>query len=71
MSKRLCPIDGCGQMVAHEVLMCKPHWYQVPEELRVRIWRHWHRGFPDEKHAALCGSAIAFVNALKHARQTE
>ena len=41
-----CPIDGCTNRCADAQLMCKPHWYKVPKEMRDKVWKTarkmWH-----------------------------
>ena len=39
-----CPAPACKRRVADHMLMCKPHWYQVPAPLRRDLWNAWQDG---------------------------
>jgi hypothetical protein len=39
-----CPGPSCEQRVADHMLMCRPHWYQVPRALRDDVWLTWRNG---------------------------
>ncbi len=39
-----CRIPGCRGPVGARRLMCRPHWYQVPKQLRDQIWAAWRSG---------------------------
>lgn len=47
MSHSECPIEGCDAGRATNQLMCKPHWYKVPKELRDKVWRTARRMWSD------------------------
>lgn len=40
-----CRATDCKQLVHDRLLMCRRHWYLVPQELRYEIWRTYK---PDE-----------------------
>lgn len=46
-----CPIDGCDKPRKENQLMCKWHWYQVPKELRDKVWRLAKKMWRDEPDA--------------------
>lgn len=50
-----CPGPGCPVQVPDHMLMCRPHWYQVPAALRSRVWATWRNGagagYADHSHA--------------------
>jgi hypothetical protein len=39
-----CHWPGCTQKVPPRMWGCKPHWYQLPPMLRVKIWRTYRPG---------------------------
>lgn len=39
-----CRIPNCVTPVGAGRLMCRPHWYQVPKQLRDLIWATWRSG---------------------------
>jgi hypothetical protein len=39
-----CPVPGCGELIDLSRLMCRPHWYLVPKELRDWVWATWRSG---------------------------
>jgi len=40
----LCPVPGCGDQINPTRLMCRRDWYQVPKQLRDKVWRTWRSG---------------------------
>lgn len=56
-----CPGKDCTVQVESDQLACKPHWFQLPAELRSEIWAAYRRrrSNPGE-HAAVVRRAIAF-----------
>lgn len=38
-----CAADGCDVIVSADHLMCKAHWYRVPQHLRNEVWQTWRR----------------------------
>jgi hypothetical protein len=38
-----CAIKACGALIPMEMLMCKKHWFSVPETLRGEVWDTWRR----------------------------
>jgi len=38
----VCAVEGCGEVIPMGMLMCRPHWYQVPKALRDRVWETWN-----------------------------
>lgn len=43
-SKHHCHWPGCARVVPPAMWGCKPHWYQLPQALRDRIWRAYKPG---------------------------
>jgi len=39
-----CPIDPCPRSVPTEMLMCKEHWFKVPQDLRRQVWAVYKAG---------------------------
>lgn len=42
--QHLCHAKGCGLPVPPKLLMCRRHWYMVPDHLRSLVWRHYRPG---------------------------
>lgn len=59
-----CPAAGCPQKVADHLLMCRPHWYKVPRDLRNAVWAAWRNGAGagTPEHRRAIADAIAAVN---------
>jgi len=38
-----CPISVCEEPVPDDRLMCRAHWFMVPEKLRSAVLRAYHR----------------------------
>lgn len=41
---RTCDAPGCDTPVRRGILMCRPHWFQVPKPLREAINQTWAAG---------------------------
>jgi hypothetical protein len=39
-----CPTRGCKRNLPDHLLMCRPHWYQVPYHLRRAVWNAYDGG---------------------------
>ena len=51
MSKHKCAAVGCAKMTSANMLMCREHWFQVPQEIRNRVWRLARSGaIEDQAH---------------------
>ena len=59
-----CPVDNCNKQIPSHILMCTPHWYQVPSSLQRQVYAHWHRGNPIEDYLDVRAEAIRSVNLL-------
>jgi hypothetical protein len=63
-----CPATGCHVQVKHEQIACSFHWFQVPAELRGRIWRAYRARskslFAKQEHKAAVFEAIVFLRRL-------
>lgn len=42
--RHTCHWPGCKRIVPPAMWGCKAHWYRLPEELRLRIWRTFRPG---------------------------
>lgn len=61
-----CHARGCEEAVAPALLMCKRHWFMVPEPLRARVWQTYRVGQcddrdPSESWHEAADEAIAFI----------
>ena len=36
--------EQCEARVSSDMLACRPHWYQLPKEIRDRVWATWRSG---------------------------
>lgn len=67
MSHR-CAAPGCDLVIADRLLMCRPHWFKVPEDIRRRIWRTYRPG-QERDGDALPEYHAAVRDAVKAIRQ--
>ena len=74
MSKRQREIDhkcharGCPMHVKPEMLMCRRHWYMVPNRIREAVWASYRPGQCDDMSPSVewhqaADAAIGFVAA--------
>lgn len=59
-----CPVTGCGRQISRSRLMCRRHWYQIPKQLRDRVWATWRsgEGVLSTEHCEAVLSAIALLS---------
>lgn len=58
---RLCPV--CGDGIGNTEILCKPHWFSVPQKLRTEVWRAFRAGRGEEAHLAAIREAIDAARA--------
>jgi hypothetical protein len=60
-----CPATGCTRRVGQRMVMCRPHWFLIPEALRDAVWDAYagRLGAGSPEHARAVTAAIAAVNA--------
>ncbi len=39
-----CPWPGCTVKVAPDLWGCKSHWFQIPRDKRIRLWKAYRAG---------------------------
>lgn len=61
-NRQLCPIRDCSEQISEPMLMCKRHWWQVPDGLRKLIWRLFKSDAGSAPHRKACFDAIDAVN---------
>ena len=68
MQKHRCHWPDCAVEVPPHMWGCKPHWFRLPAELRMRIWRAYRPGQEVDKKPSVeyveAKKARAWVNAL-------
>lgn len=69
MSFDECAARGCHREVKATMLMCSEHWFQVPKEIRDRIWRQFARkqrgvAGASREHYRACVDAIQSLGAV-------
>jgi hypothetical protein len=57
-----CPIHGCRNKRKRDQVMCAGHWFQVPAELRNRIWIFYRDSPGSAAHLGAIREAIQVVN---------
>ena len=59
-----CPVTGCGRQISLSRLMCRGHWYEIPKQLRDRVWATWRsgEGVLSAEHCEAVLSAIAILS---------
>lgn len=40
---RRCPAPDCGRKIKPGMFACKPHWFEIPKDIRNEIWATWRR----------------------------
>jgi hypothetical protein len=39
-----CPHPTCTRRVSRDRLACPPHWFQLPKDIRDRVWATYRSG---------------------------
>jgi hypothetical protein len=65
-----CHARGCKTAVRPELLMCFPHWRQVPVKIQRAVYATYRRGQCDDKQPSeawheAAGAAIGYVATLE------
>ena len=60
-----CHAHACKKFVPPAMFMCRPHWFQLPANLRDAIWKHYRRGQeldkkPTRSYLAVSNYCIGF-----------
>lgn len=71
-----CHATACTTACAPEMLMCRRHWYMVPQVVRNAVWRHYRDGQCDDKQPSdlwhqAADAAICAVAAREGRKPTE
>ncbi len=61
--KHLCPIRGCREWRNSSEIMCRRHWYMVPEGMRAKIWKLYRRCPGSKVHRTAVFAAIGMVES--------
>jgi hypothetical protein len=56
-----CRVEGCSGTHAEDQLVCRKHWFQLPKDVRRRIWDLYRDG-PASDHVEACHAAIESLN---------
>jgi hypothetical protein len=62
--KHTCPGPSCLVKVTEDRLACRPHWYQVPKNLRDRVWSTYRRAPGSAEHYTAMAEAVATMRPL-------
>lgn len=68
-NRRPCPIAGCKATRGADQLLCRDHWFQVPADLRERIWSLYRSQPGTEAHTNAVFVAIRHVSQLERAKR--
>ena len=66
-----CPGPGlvhASLLVADDMLACSRHWYQVPADIRARVWREYRREPGSKAHMAAIIDAVNAMSELPRAK---
>lgn len=44
VDEHTCHHPTCDRRVPPKMLACRPHWYELPPQLRAAIWHHYRPG---------------------------
>ncbi len=54
----------CGEKIAPNLLMCKTHWYQLPQAIRLRVLRSYR---PGQERDGWEGTTAEYQQAVRDA----
>lgn len=61
---RECVAFRCRRRIPREHLMCRPHWYMVPEDIQAEVWKAYRSEYSRDR-------IIAAVMAARAVREAE
>jgi hypothetical protein len=64
MPAHKCPSPSCDAQVSQAQFACRKHWYELPKDLRERIWAAYRNSQWDKHREALL-EATNFLNATE------
>lgn len=54
-----CPAKGCGVTVERSKLACSRHWFDLPKQIRDRVWAAFRtHGMGSAEHTDAVGAAL-------------
>lgn len=59
-----CRVHGCDGTRKVSELCCKPHWFQLPKEVRDEIWRLFRQDPGSAAHVRACAEAVRSLRPL-------
>jgi hypothetical protein len=61
-----CHANGCNEVVDPKFLMCRKHWFMVPQKNKLAVYRHYRKGQEIDKNptAAYLEAAQAAIDAV-------
>jgi hypothetical protein len=59
-----CPVEGCGKTIRRSMLMCGPHWREVPPPLKREVYASARRLFNDG-YRRWRADALAAIEAVE------
>jgi hypothetical protein len=65
--KHECPRPNCTARVRNDLLACRPHWFELPRDIRDRVWRAWTTGSVIA-HRAAVSDAITYWSTKEVSR---
>ena len=63
MSGHRCPSIGCDAQVPSGMFACRPHWFQLPKDIRDSIWAGYRAQPGGVAHWAAMEDAMDFFQA--------
>ena len=45
LASRICQVPGCAFAVPQNHLMCRTHWFELPEGMRLEVVAYWNRWY--------------------------
>lgn len=60
----LCEVEGCGEKINRNLLMCRRHWFKVPRHIRARVFVEYRKGF-SKKYFEVVKEATAFAEGKR------
>lgn len=69
ITRHLCHRPGCTTPVPPKLVACRPHWFELPRDIRDAIWDAYVPGQevrkdPSDEYLAVMGRAQAYWTAV-------
>lgn len=65
---KICPVARCENSKGEDQVVCPHHWYQLPSQLRARVWRLFRTERGSAAHLQAIKESVQLLNLRAQAK---